>query len=136
MILIWKLREWLKTERGVKEGVEVSRIIRQRTGHIISPQAVCELFNDPKMLRVETMKALCEAFDCRLSDFCEVLSTGASRRHAKRAQAIEPPIECKAIASPKPAAGCIKPKQPYASWTDYSAYFPDARNFSARPATD
>lgn len=136
MILIWKLREWLKTERGIKDAVEVSRVIRQRTGYTISSQAVCDLFNDPKMIRVETMKALCEAFDCRLSDFCEVLSTGASRRHAKRAQAIEPPIERKAIATPEPAAVRIKPKQSYASCTDYSAYFPDARNFSARPATD
>lgn len=136
MILIWKLREWLKAEREIKEAVEVSRIIRQRTGYIISPQAVCDLFNDPKMLRLETMKALCEAFDCRLSDFCEVLSTGASRRHAKRAQAIEPLIERKAIGTPEPAAGSLKPKHSYASWTDYSAYFPDARNFSARPAID
>ena len=66
------LRGWLK-DRGITRASEVRRIVQEQTGYKLSNQAVCDLLNNqPKMIRIETSQALCDAFYCRLSDFLEV----------------------------------------------------------------
>ncbi len=83
MPVVWNLREWLR-ERGITRASHVSRIVRERTGYVLSTQAVCDLLNDqPKMLRLETSQALCDAFYCRLSDFFEVMPRAVCRPHVK-----------------------------------------------------
>ena len=73
MPIKWKLRECLK-ERGITSASQVSKLVRHRTGYILSTQAVCDLFNEqPKMIRLETSEALCNAFHCCLNDFVEVV---------------------------------------------------------------
>src|ERR1700686_5532934 len=80
----WNLREWLK-ERGITRASEVRRIVHERTGRMLSNQAVGDLLNNqPKMVRVETSQLLCDAFYCCLSDFFEVKPRAASRFHGKR----------------------------------------------------
>lgn len=89
VIFRWELREWLRHQRGVTTAAEVSRIILERTRYKISIQAICDLFNDePKMLRVETVKAFCEAFYCRLSDFCEIMPATADHARVNRTRHI------------------------------------------------
>jgi LacI family transcriptional regulator len=61
---------------------QISKIILERTGYIISIQAVCDLLNGrPNMLKVKTLQAICDAFYCKLSDFCEVMPLAASKAH-------------------------------------------------------
>jgi DNA-binding Xre family transcriptional regulator len=85
----WNLREWLR-ERGFARASEVSRIVFDRTGYELSTQAVCDLFNEqPKMLRLETREALCDAFYCQLSDFLQVMPRAVSRSHVRKSRKLE-----------------------------------------------
>src|SRR5687768_12264601 len=75
---------------GDHASTHVSRIVRERTGYVLSTQAVCDLLNDqPKMLRLETSQALCDAFYCRLSDFFEVMPGAVCRPHVKTPRLFE-----------------------------------------------
>ena len=129
MTFRWTLREWLRHQRGVTTAAEVSRIILERTGYKISIQAICDLLNDePKMLRVATLKAFCEAFYCRLSDFCEIMPATADHARVNRTRHIS------ALKSQKGSAAANvnrKPGQKSSRQTvDFAAFFPNARNFS------
>lgn len=73
MPTVWNLQEWLKTERDVTRPTDISKAILKKTGFKISNQAVSDLFaTQPKMLRLETIQAICDTFNCRLSDFCVI----------------------------------------------------------------
>lgn len=116
----WNLREWL-TERGITRASQVSTIVRERTGYVLSTQAVCDLLNDqPKMLRLETSEALCDAFYCRLSDFLEVMPRAVSRSHVKQTRKLE---SGRRDESPIESRGN--------STVDFASFFPDARKFSS-----
>ena len=72
MSVKWILREVL-AQRGFTTASEISRIIQERTRYSISTQAVCDLLNDePKMLRIETAQAFCDAFGLRVSEFFDM----------------------------------------------------------------
>jgi|SRR5215212_5114618 hypothetical protein len=72
MSVKWILREVL-AQRGFTTASEISRIIQERTRYSISTQAVCDLLNDePKMLRIETARAFCDAFGLRVSEFFDM----------------------------------------------------------------
>jgi DNA-binding Xre family transcriptional regulator len=76
----WNLRSVLK-ERGINRASEISRLICDRTGYQLSTQAVCDLLNtEPKMIRLETIQAFCDAFYFRLSDVLDVLPSAAQKR--------------------------------------------------------
>lgn len=77
----WNLKNWLRDGRNVSSASQAKRIVRERTGYVLSTQAVCDLMKrEPKMIRLETVQAICDAFYCRLSDFCEVRPLAAKRR--------------------------------------------------------
>src|SRR6185295_18340048 len=78
----WRLRELLK-ERGVKSASEISRSLEE-IGHQLSVQAVCDLLNrQPKMIRLETIEAICNAFYIPLSEFLEVLPMASQKPQRK-----------------------------------------------------
>jgi hypothetical protein len=69
MPIKWNLRELLR-QLEIRKASEISRIIYDRTEYPISTQAVCDLLNDkPKMLRLDTAQAFCDAlvFDSVIS---------------------------------------------------------------------
>ena len=83
MATTWNLRSVLK-ERGINRASEISRLICDRTGYQLSTQAVCDLLNsEPKMIRLETIQAFCDAFYFRLSDVLDVLPSAAEKRRRK-----------------------------------------------------
>ncbi|HET6978657.1 MAG TPA: helix-turn-helix transcriptional regulator [Pyrinomonadaceae bacterium] len=87
----WTLRELLK-ERGVKSASEISRSLEE-IGHQLSVQAVCDLLNrQPKMIRLETIEAICNAFYIPLSEFLEVLPM-ASQKPQKKTRTRQPPSD-------------------------------------------
>ncbi|HYJ84874.1 MAG TPA: helix-turn-helix transcriptional regulator [Pyrinomonadaceae bacterium] len=83
MPIKWILRDLLR-QLEIKKASEISRIIYDRTGYRISTQAVCDLLNDkPKMLRLDTAQAFCDAFGLRLGDFCEIVPGPPRKLQAK-----------------------------------------------------
>ena len=140
MPVIWNLREWLR-ERGITRASHVSRIVRERTGYVLSTQAVCDLLNDqPKMLRLETSQALCDAFYCRLSDFFEVMPRAVCRPHVKTLRLFEAVSsrDNSMIETEQGARDNERKVQELSrenSNVDFAAFFPDARKFSSKLST-
>jgi len=67
----WSLKEWLKTNRGLTNAKEIRDIIHHRTQQSISLRTVqCYLKKKPKALNIKYIQAICDAFRCKLSDFC------------------------------------------------------------------
>jgi DNA-binding Xre family transcriptional regulator len=117
----WKLRELLK-ERGVKSASEISRSLEE-IGHQLSVQAVCDLLNrQPKMIRLETIEAICNAFYIPLSEFLEVLPM-ASQKLQKKTRTLQTPSD----ESAQRARGV----GPGIRTLDYAGFYPDARKFSS-----
>lgn len=134
MPIKWNLREWL-SERGFKCASQVSRIVFDRTGYELSTQAVCDLLNEqPKMLRLETSEALCDAFYCQLSDFLEVKPRAVSRSHLKKTRqlatrSLRGVQEIKSRDGNRNGSRQSKRSGRENSKLDFASFFPDARKF-------
>jgi DNA-binding Xre family transcriptional regulator len=119
----WKLRELLK-ERGVKSASEISRMLEE-SGYQLSVQAVCDLLNrKPKMIRLETIEAICNAFYIPLSAFLEVLPM-ASQKPQKKTRTRQTPSDESAQRARDRGVG------PSIRTLDYAGFYPDARKFSS-----
>lgn len=119
----WRLRELLK-ERGVKSASEISRSLEE-IGHQLSVQAVCDLLNrQPKMIRLETIEAICNAFYIPLSEFLEVLPM-ASQKPQKKTRIRQLSSNESAQRARDRGVG------PSVRTLDYARFYPDARKFSA-----
>lgn len=102
----WKLRELLK-ERGVKSASEISSGLEE-IGYQLSVQAVCDLLNrSPKMIRLETIEAICNAFYIPLSEFLEVLPMASQKRQKKMRTLQIPSGESAHIASGDSQRSCF-----------------------------
>jgi hypothetical protein len=92
MSVKWILREVLG-QRGFTTASDISRIIQERARYSISTQAVCDLLNgEPKMLRLETAQAFCDAFGLRVSEFFE-MGPGPPRKLEASQSATGEPID-------------------------------------------
>jgi len=135
MPVMWNLRDLLK-ERGITRASEVSRIIRERTGYRLSTQAVCDLLNSqPKMVRIETTAAFCDAFYCRLSDFFEVSPIAGRKPQTKARGGGEPPSSLNEEVSPtvsEPGGNPSKSRGLSSEMAkiDFASFYPDAHKFS------
>jgi len=73
MPLIWKLKQWLRTERSLKNANDIRDLIEHRTGYKVSLRRITSLLNgQPKTLDMELFQAICNAFQCELISFCDV----------------------------------------------------------------
>jgi DNA-binding Xre family transcriptional regulator len=73
MTVQWNLKRWLAIERNIYRPSELRALLLTKTDVKLSLQAVSSLVNGtPGALRLRTIQALCNALDCKLSDFCEV----------------------------------------------------------------
>jgi len=126
----WKLRELLK-ERGGNSAAKISRIVLEQTDHQLSTQAVCDLLKrQPKMIRLETIQALCDAFYIRLSDFLEVLPS-AAQRLKKKTQSLES-RRCPTKSDESAQRALFPVATPAKKKVDFAAFYPDARKFSSK----
>jgi DNA-binding Xre family transcriptional regulator len=131
----WKLREVLK-ERGANHAAEISRIVLEQTGYQLSTQAVCDLLNrQPKMIRLETIQALCDAFYFRLSDVLEVLPMTSQKRQEKTRRLERPGLQYGKVRNTKPAQRAERAghagTSPGSRKIDFAAFYPNAREFSS-----
>ena len=129
MPINWRLRELLK-ERGGSNAAEISRIVLDQADYQLSIQAVCNLLNaQPKMIRLETIQAVCDSFYIRLSDFLEVLPS-AAQKSTKKTRRLERQLHQTNADESVQRAQC-----PVATATkkrvDFAAFYPDARKFSS-----
>ena len=127
MPINWKLQDLLK-ERGGNNASEISRIVLNQTGYQLSVQAVCDLLRQPKMIRLETMQAICDSFYIRLSDFVEVLPSAVQKAKKKRSldrQGRHTRCDASVQRARVPVATSTKKK------VDFAAFYPDARKFSS-----
>jgi len=114
----------LLKERGVKSASEISRSLEE-IGHQLSVQAVCDLLNrQPKMIRLETIEAICNAFYIPLSEFLEVLPM-ASQKPQKKMRIRQIPSGESAQRARDRGVG------PSIGTIDYAGFYPDARRFSS-----
>ena len=132
MPIKWKLRECLE-ERGITSASQVSKLVRIRTGYMLSIQAVCDLFNEqPKMIRLETSEALCNAFHCCLNDFVEVVPERVYNSPANKPRVLKTDNTIS-----ETREGTRNNDSKYGksgrkdSGLDFASYFPDARKFSS-----
>ena len=118
MPISWNLKKWLAVERDIYRASELQVLLAERADVLLSLQAVSALINGtPSALRLQTIQALCNALDCKLSDFCDVLpDTAREARHKQRK-----------VAGAEPArlyGGKEKAKRP-------ASIFPDPRQFAS-----
>jgi DNA-binding Xre family transcriptional regulator len=139
MPINWNLKDWLRDARNVSSASEAKRIVWERTGYVLSTQAVCDLMHrDPKMIRLETVQAFCDAFYCQLSDFCEVRPIAVKRRPPKPSPSSNSKDEDEdgpnELAAPDPSSndngtiGAVR--------IDLAALFPKAGAFSVSAESD
>lgn len=123
----WKLRELLR-ERGVKSASEISRVLEE-TGYQLSIQAVCDLLKlQPKMIRLETIQAICDSFYIRLSDFLEILPS-AARKSQKTTRSLKRQLRQTDTDENGQRVGY--PAVTSKKKVDFAAFYPDARKFSS-----
>jgi len=93
MPVVWNLKKWLAVERDIYRPSEVQILLAERAGVQLSLQAVSALINGtPSALRLQTIQALCNALDCKLSDFCDVLPEATTGQQKHRKAAGEAPV--------------------------------------------
>ena len=129
MPINWKLRELLK-ERGGNSAAKIRKIVFEQTGYQLSTQAVCDLLKrQPKMIRLETMQAICDAFYIRIADFLDVLPSAAQiakkKSRSRESQRYHTNSRESAQRALFPVATPDKKK------VDFAAFYPDARKFSS-----
>src|SRR5260370_32293703 len=90
---VWNLKKWLAVERDIYRPSELQALLIEKAGVQLSLQAVSALLNGkPNALRLQTIQALCNALNCKLSDFCEVLPDTEKEQQKQRKVAGGTPI--------------------------------------------
>jgi DNA-binding Xre family transcriptional regulator len=93
MAIVWNLKKWLAVNRDIYRASELQLLIAEKAGVRLSLQAISAIINgQPSALRLQTIQALCNALDCKLSDFCDVLPDGRDGRKQKKAAASAVPL--------------------------------------------
>jgi DNA-binding Xre family transcriptional regulator len=93
MPIVWNLKKWLALERDIYRPSELQMLLAEKAGVQLSLQAISALINGkPNALRLQTIQALCNALDCKLSDFCEVLPDTAKEQQKQRKVASGTPV--------------------------------------------
>jgi putative transcriptional regulator len=86
MAIAWTLKKWLAVNRDIYRASELQLLLAEKAGVRLSLQAISTIINaQPSALRLQTIQALCNALDCRLSDFCEVVPDTPAQRKQKAA---------------------------------------------------
>jgi len=105
MAIAWKLKKWLAVNRDIYRPSELQLLLAEKVGVRLSLQAISSIINgQPSALRLQTIQALCNALDCKLSDFCEVLPDAPAERKQKKTASAAVPLYGgkRASASPFP----------------------------------
>jgi len=73
MAVVWNFRMWLAKEHEIFSPAQLQKVMIEHAGVKLSLQALSSLMkNRPGAIRFQTMQAICNALNCRLSDFCQM----------------------------------------------------------------
>ena len=73
MAVNWQLKTYLAKHHGVYRPTDLQKRIVEKTKILISLSNLTKLLGQkPTLVKLETMELICTAFDCCLSDFCQV----------------------------------------------------------------
>jgi DNA-binding Xre family transcriptional regulator len=118
MPLKWELKKWLAANHDIYKPSQLQAVLAERAGVYLSLQAISALLNSkPHALRLQTIQALCDSLDCKMSDFCEVYPNPDRARHRQRRKV--------ASESPKRMYGAKNE-----AVTEGESIYPDPRRFS------
>jgi DNA-binding Xre family transcriptional regulator len=93
MPIVWNLKKWLAVERDIYRPSELQALLAEKAGVQLSNQAISALINGkPNALRLQTIQALGDIPDCKLSNFCEVLPDTAKEQQKQRKVAGGTPV--------------------------------------------
>jgi DNA-binding Xre family transcriptional regulator len=93
MPVVWNLKKWLAVEHDIYRPSQLQAVLAEKAGVQLSIQAISTLINGkPNALRLQTIQALCNALNCKLSDFCEVLPDTEKEQSKQRKVANAPPV--------------------------------------------
>jgi DNA-binding Xre family transcriptional regulator len=110
MPIVWNLKKWLAVERDIYRPSELQALLAEKAGVQLSFQAISALINGkPHALRLQTIQALCNALDCKLSDFCEVLPDTAKEQQKQRKVAGGTPVRLYGAKEPSKAQESLFP---------------------------
>jgi DNA-binding Xre family transcriptional regulator len=85
MPVVWNLKKWLVVERDIYRPSQLQALLVEKAGVRLSLQAVSALINGkPNALRFLTIQALCNALNCKLSDFCDVLPDSLEQQKRRK----------------------------------------------------
>lgn len=88
MALEWRLRE-IMTERQIKSGAELGRRLQDTAGYRLSAPSICALMKEqPRLVKADTMDALCMTLSCMPSDLW--IFTPTSYEDKKREDELRP----------------------------------------------
>jgi DNA-binding Xre family transcriptional regulator len=89
MPIVWNLKKWLAVNHDIYRPSELQTLLAEKAGVQLSLQAISALLNhQPSALRLQTIQVLCNALDCQLSDFCEVLPDPQKEQKHSRSKAV------------------------------------------------
>ncbi|MFD1362790.1 helix-turn-helix domain-containing protein [Lentibacillus salinarum] len=75
MSIEWNLRH-IMAKNNIWTGSELLRLMEDKAGYSMSPASISALLNEkPKLIRVETLDAICTALECTPNDLVVHKST-------------------------------------------------------------
>lgn len=72
MSLIWTPRKELVMRKELYRAVDFQSLLAEHGLPLSLPAVSALLKRTPKSLRIGTMQGICNALNCRLSDFCDI----------------------------------------------------------------
>jgi len=115
MSVDWRFKKWLAVEKDIYKPIELQQLIEEKENVHLSLQSISALINGkPNALRLKTIQVLCNALDCKLSDFCDVVPDEVRQRSARAAVGEHP----RRLYSKTPRVEILE-----------EAFFPSARDF-------
>ncbi len=83
MSLDWKLRQ-VMAKKEIWSATDLIMVMEDKAGYSITPASVSKLINEkPKMMRMETLDALCTALECKPNDLIIHKSTNMNKVEKK-----------------------------------------------------
>lgn len=74
MPVIWNLKKWLAVNHDIYRPIDLQKLIEEKAGVKLSLQAISTLINnEPSSIRCKTIQALCNALNCKISDFFDIV---------------------------------------------------------------
>ena len=81
MAIYWRLKKYLLNEHHINTATDFKKLIKNKTGIIISLPNVCAYVNGrPRTIKLDVAELFCTTLTCELSDFLEITPSKARKQ--------------------------------------------------------